>query len=74
MLGPVISDFIFRTPDQALALVNDAEYGLSAGVWRENVRLEFARRAKAGTDWTNTWMDGFAEMPSGGYKESRIRP
>jgi betaine-aldehyde dehydrogenase len=58
--------------DQAIQLTNDATYGLSAGVWSENVHtcLEFARRAQAGTVWTNTWMDGFPELTFGGMKES----
>ena len=49
-----------------------ASYGLSAGVWSENVHtcLAFSRAARAGTVWTNTWMDGFAELPFGGMKES----
>ena len=72
VFGPVLSVLTFKTIDEAIALVNDAEYGLSAGVWSENVHtcLEFARRAEAGTVWTNTWMDGFAELPFGGVKES----
>jgi acyl-CoA reductase-like NAD-dependent aldehyde dehydrogenase len=32
--------------------------------------LEFARREQAGTVWTNCWMEGFAELPFGGMKES----
>lgn len=72
VFGPVLSVLTFKTLEEAIALVNDAEYGLSAGVWSENVHscLEFARRAQAGTVWTNTWMDGFPEMPFGGVKES----
>ncbi|QDG75360.1 aldehyde dehydrogenase family protein [Labrenzia sp. PHM005] len=72
VFGPVLSVLTFKTLDEAIALVNDADYGLSAGVWSENVHtcLEFARRAQAGTVWTNTWMDGFAELPFGGLKES----
>ncbi len=72
VFGPVLSVLTFRTMDEAITLVNDANYGLSAGVWSENVHicLEFARRAKAGTIWTNTWMDGFPELPFGGFKES----
>jgi betaine-aldehyde dehydrogenase len=72
VFGPVLSVLTFKTLDEAIELVNDAEYGLSAGVWSENVHtcLEFARRAQAGTVWTNTWMDGFPEMPFGGVKES----
>jgi len=72
VFGPVLSVLTFKTLDEAIELVNDADYGLSAGVWSENVHtcLEFARRAQAGTVWTNTWMDGFAELPFGGVKES----
>lgn len=74
VFGPVLSVLTFRTLDEALALANDASYGLSAGVWSENVHtcLEFARRAQAGTVWTNTWMDGFPEMTFGGMKQSGL--
>jgi betaine-aldehyde dehydrogenase len=72
VFGPVMSVMTFRTLDEAIALANDASYGLSAGVWSENVHtcLAFARRVQAGTIWTNTWMDGYPEMPFGGFKQS----
>ncbi|MES2967442.1 MAG: aldehyde dehydrogenase family protein [Pseudomonadota bacterium] len=72
VFGPVLSVLTFRTLDQAIALTNDATYGLSAGVWSENVHtcMAFARRAQAGTVWTNTWMDGFPELAFGGMKQS----
>jgi acyl-CoA reductase-like NAD-dependent aldehyde dehydrogenase len=72
VFGPVLTVLTFRTLDEALALVNDADYGLSAGVWSENVHtcLAFARGARAGTVWTNTWMDGFPEVAFGGMKQS----
>lgn len=72
VFGPVLSVLTFRTMAEAVALTNDATYGLSAGVWSENVHtcLEFARRADAGTVWTNTWMDGFPELTFGGMKQS----
>ncbi|MBB5221682.1 acyl-CoA reductase-like NAD-dependent aldehyde dehydrogenase [Amaricoccus macauensis] len=72
VFGPVLSVLRFRTMDEAVELANGAAYGLSAGVWSENVHtcLEFTRRVRAGTVWTNTWMDGFAELPFGGMKES----
>lgn len=72
VFGPVLSVLTFRTADEAIALANDATYGLSAGVWSENIHtcLDFARRVQAGTVWTNTWMDGFPEMTFGGMKQS----
>lgn len=72
VFGPVLSVLTFRTADEAIALANDASYGLSAGVWSENIHtcLDFARRAQAGTVWTNTWMDGFPELTFGGMKQS----
>ncbi len=72
VFGPVLAVLTFKTLEEAVALVNDASYGLSAGVWSENVHtcLAFARRAEAGTVWTNTWMDGFPEVAFGGFKQS----
>ena len=74
VFGPVLTILTFRTLDEALKLVNDADYGLSAGVWSENVHtcLAFARGAQAGTVWTNTWMDGFPEVTFGGVKQSGL--
>ena len=72
VFGPVLSVLTFRTEAEAIALANNAAYGLSAGVWSTDIHtcLNFARKVQAGTVWTNTWMDGFAEMPFGGVKES----
>jgi betaine-aldehyde dehydrogenase len=72
VFGPVLSVLTFRTLEEAVALCNDADYGLSAGVWSENVHtcLAFARAVQAGTVWTNTWMDGFPEVTFGGMKQS----
>lgn len=72
VFGPVLSVLTFKTADEAIALANTAAYGLSAGVWSRDMStcLDFARRVQAGTVWTNTWMDGFSELPFGGVKES----
>jgi len=72
VFGPVLSILTFRTMDEAIALANDADYGLSAGVWSENIHtcLAVARRVQAGTIWTNTWMDGYPELTFGGFKQS----
>ena len=72
VFGPVLSVLTFKTLDEAIALTNDSVYGLSAGVWSNDVHtcLAFARRAEAGTVWTNTWMDGYPEVAFGGMKQS----
>lgn len=72
VFGPVLVVLTFRTLEQAIALTNDATYGLSAGIWCDDIHtcLEFSRRAQAGTVWTNTWMDGFPEVTFGGVKQS----
>lgn len=72
VFGPVLTVLTFRTLEEAVALTNDSDFGLSAGVWSENIHtcLEFARHAQAGTVWTNTWMDGYPELAFGGVKQS----
>ncbi|MCT4610295.1 MAG: aldehyde dehydrogenase family protein [Pelagimonas sp.] len=72
VFGPVLTVLTFKTLDEAIALTNDSDYGLSAGVWSNDIHtcLEFSRRAHAGTVWTNTWMDGYPELAFGGVKQS----
>lgn len=72
VFGPVLTVLTFKTLDEAIALTNDSEYGLSAGIWSNDIHtcLEFSRRAHAGTVWTNTWMDGYPELAFGGVKQS----
>ena len=72
VFGPVLVVMTYKTLDEAIALVNDSAYGLSAGIWSDDIHtcLEFGRRAQAGTVWTNTWMDGYPELAFGGMKQS----
>lgn len=72
VFGPVLSVLTFTTLDEAIAIVNDSDYGLSAGIWSANVHtcLAFSRKVQTGTVWTNTWMDGFPELAFGGMKQS----
>jgi acyl-CoA reductase-like NAD-dependent aldehyde dehydrogenase len=74
VFGPVLSVLTFKTLDEAVALANSTLYGLSAAVWSRdfNTCLTAARRIKAGTVWVNTFLEGHAELPFGGYRESGI--
>jgi len=53
--GPVIPIARVRTPDEAVALVNDCEYGLNASVWSQNFKLveEIGRQLQVGTVYVN---------------------
>ncbi|MBV1700219.1 MAG: aldehyde dehydrogenase family protein [Hyphomicrobiales bacterium] len=74
VFGPVLSVLTFETHEEAIALANSTIYGLSASVWSMNVDtcLQIARHVHAGTVWINTFMDGFSELPFGGYKQSGL--
>ncbi len=74
IFGPVLSVLTFDTAEEAIAMANDTLYGLSAGVWTANVDTAFqaSRRIRAGTIWINCFMDGYPELPFGGYRESGL--
>jgi len=72
IFGPVMVAMSFRTPDEAVALANDTEYGLAASVWSEsvNLALDLAPKLKAGVVWINSTNLFDASSGFGGYKES----
>jgi acyl-CoA reductase-like NAD-dependent aldehyde dehydrogenase len=74
VFGPVLSVLTFKDLDEAVALANSTLYGLSAAVWSRDFStcLAAARRIRAGTVWVNTFLEGHAELPFGGYRESGI--
>ena len=74
VFGPVLAVLTFKDMDEAIALANGTLYGLSAAVWSQDFTtcLTAARRIKAGTIWVNTFLEGHAELPFGGYHESGI--
>ena len=74
IFGPVLSVIMLETLEEAIRIANDTCYGRSAGIWTESYQaaLNVGRDLSAGTVWVNTWMDGFAEMPFGGVRDSGI--
>jgi betaine-aldehyde dehydrogenase len=74
VFGPVLAVLTFGSLDEAIALANDTCYGLSAAVWSKDIDvcLKAARRIDAGTVWVNTFLDGFAELPFGGFRDSGL--
>jgi betaine-aldehyde dehydrogenase len=74
VFGPVLVMQAFDTEEEAVALANDSEYGLSASIWSTDVDrpLRIARQIEAGTIWLNNWAIVYDETEEGGYKQSGL--
>jgi len=74
IFGPVLSVVSVADEAEALAVANDVEYGLVAGVFTSDVTRahRFARRLEAGNVYVNKWFGDTNQTPFGGYKRSGI--
>ena len=74
VFGPVLSTIVFDKVEEAVAIANDSEFGLAAGVWTANMRqaLRMSELLEAGSVWVNTYRDISYTTPFGGYKKSGI--
>jgi len=74
VFGPVLVMQGFDTEEEAVALANNSQYGLSASVWSTDVDrpLRVARQLEAGTVWINNWAIVYDETEEGGYKQSGL--
>lgn len=72
VFGPVLSIMTFRTPDEAIKMANDSNYGLAAGIWSEKSSKihQVAAGLNAGVIWGNTYNKFDPCAPFGGFKES----
>ena len=73
VFGPAVALTRFDDIDQAIAMANDTNYGLSAGVFTQNVdwALKFAQEVHSGNvhvNWGPQWRADL--MPYGGFKDS----
>ncbi|GGD01244.1 acetaldehyde dehydrogenase ExaC [Halopseudomonas salina] len=74
IFGPVVSVTTFKDEAEALAIANDSEFGLGAGLWtRDNNRsYRMGRAIQAGRVWTNCYHLYPAHAAFGGYKQSGV--
>jgi acyl-CoA reductase-like NAD-dependent aldehyde dehydrogenase len=73
LFGPAVAVTPFESIDDAIALANDSVYGLSAGIFTQNVdwAMKFAREVESGSlhiNWGPQWRADM--MPYGGLKDS----
>jgi aldehyde dehydrogenase (NAD+) len=74
VFGPVLSVIRFKDEAEAIAIANDVDYGLAAGVWSKSLNraINVSERLQAGTVWVNTYRSTSYTSPFGGYKSSGL--
>jgi acyl-CoA reductase-like NAD-dependent aldehyde dehydrogenase len=72
IFGPVLSVIRFSDEEDAIRKANGTKYSLAAGVWSKDIgRVQrFAKKAKAGTVWINTYGYTDVRLPWGGSRDS----
>ncbi|MSR83489.1 MAG: aldehyde dehydrogenase family protein [Candidatus Latescibacteria bacterium] len=73
VFGPAVAVSRFNDIDEAIAMANDSNYGLSAAIFTQNIdwALKFARQVQSGNlhiNWGTMWRADM--MPYGGLKDS----
>jgi aldehyde dehydrogenase (NAD+) len=74
IFGPVLSVIPFDTDAEAVAMANDVQYGLVAGLWTRDVSRahRVAAQLESGLVSVNTYRPVHWMLPYGGYKMSGI--
>jgi aminomuconate-semialdehyde/2-hydroxymuconate-6-semialdehyde dehydrogenase len=72
--GPVVTVHSFRDEEEATALANSTEYGLSASIFTRDASRahRLASKIDAGVIWINCWMVRDLRTPFGGMKASGV--
>jgi aldehyde dehydrogenase (NAD+) len=72
VFGPVAVCLPFSSDDEAVALANDTDYGLAAGVWTRNLKRahRLVRDLDAGSVWVNAYRRIHWALPFGGFGDS----
>jgi aldehyde dehydrogenase (NAD+) len=70
--GPLLVVIPFASEADAIAIANDTNYGLTAGVWTRDLARahRVAASLEAGQIFVNEYPSGSVETPFGGYKQS----
>src|SRR5262249_28230894 len=74
IFGPVLAAIPFAGYDEAVAIANGVDYGLTASVFTRDLRtaIAFSRDVAAGYVWVNETSRHFIRGAFGGGKESGV--
>ena len=74
IFGPVVGVTTFKDEAEALAIANNTEFGLGAGVWTRDTNRAYrmGRGIEAGRVWMNCYHAYPAHAAFGGYKKSGV--
>jgi betaine-aldehyde dehydrogenase len=74
IFGPVLAAIPFAGYDEAVAIANGVEYGLTASAFTRDLRtaVAFSRDVQAGYVWINETSQHFIGAPFGGVKNSGV--
>lgn len=74
IFGPVLTAMSFATEEQAIAMANDTDYGLSGYIWTRDTgrAMRMAQKVEAGMLWINSENNRNLPSPFGGMKMSGI--
>ncbi len=74
VFGLILSAISFRSEDEAIAISNDSPFGLTSGVFTQDIdrATRFAREIEAGMVWINRWFQSPVQVPHGGVKTSGL--
>jgi betaine-aldehyde dehydrogenase len=72
IFGPVLSVIPVSDVEEAIAVANDSEYGLTASLWTTDLRnaLTISQRIRSGIVWVNDSLQSPVETMFGGFKQS----